>query len=352
MKSRKIVHVIGLNIYGINFYDFIKNNNKEILHNHTFVFLPPFKFEYNTNKFIKVIKLSKNDLIGYLRVFLVLLKSRQIFIHGLYDAKMIFLYSLLPKSKLKLYWVIWGGDLIDPYHMVKGFKGNFSRNKKNKVIGKIRNTIADPYDFEILQNQSYNPRENNLVHYYNSLEVKNSIPTKKTTYNVLLGNSSSISNNHKDAIDFLRNLINSSSISLTIPLSYGDGNPEEIEAYSKSLFPQETIILRDFISPDKYKLVLRQNIDIALFYFDHQIAFSNIAQLICYGKKVYLKPGSAPFKTLTSAGFNLYDVSAIKDEEDFFNINYEELGKNLALSKTYFAEETLFINWSKIFNKN
>lgn len=349
---KRNLHIIGLNIYGINFFNFINDNFNPNNSSNFFIFTRPFKYEI-PNKDKNYIKIQNRNVFSMIRVYFNLISADTILIHGLYDARFMLLYLLTPKFKKKAIWLVWGGDLINPYAEISSVKGIIAKKLKKVVISRIRSVAATPKEFEHLQSFSSESRIRLNKIYFNDLEIEDTIPqVNKEKFGILIGNSSSRKNNHKEILTSISKLNLNNKVIIYLPLSYGDMNPNEIVNIAEELFPGNVVALREFLPLEEYKFFLKTKIDIALFNNYDQLGFSNFAQLVSYGKKVYLHKLN-PLYSLYKNEFNffLYDISKIESSLDFLTINQQELSNNLILADKYFSRKNVVNGWSEILSQ-
>lgn len=154
--------------------------------------------------------------------------------------------------------------------------------------------------------------------------------------NILLGNSSSYSNNHFDAIDDLAR-IDLQDKKVIIPLSYGDKLlADYIADYALSKLGEErVIILKEFMSFSDYNDLLL-SCDVVIMNHKRQQAVGNIVQSLLNGSHLYLRSESTVYQYLKDCGFQ---ISAFNDVISLSGLSYEDVNLNRELAKKIFGAE-------------
>ena len=229
------------------------------------------------------------------------------FVHGFYNNRLLrFLYKVRSKfKKNQLVLIAWGGDIYNNRFYLNDHKMDvwvlFHEFLKRKIIGKtnIFMTFACA-DFEVIK-EYYHGKGVQFDCLYPSnadITLLNELKRKEKNSNsvrVLLGNSATSTNNHKEALDYLK-AFKEEDMEIICPLSYGDNNyAKEVDEYGKSLFGEKYRSVFDYLSPEEYSKLLN-SVDIAVFNHNRQQATGNIEILSYLGKKIYISSDTTTWK--------------------------------------------------------
>ena len=190
--------------------------------------------------------------------------------------------------------------------------------------------------------------------------LENLVPMHMAPHNngqhILLGNSSSWTNNHLDAFQILRGLsLNEMGIKVYTPLSYGD------ELYGKLIIKKGKEILRDsfipitnFLPINEYTEILKK-CSVAIMNHNRQQAGGNIVILIWLGMRLYLQESNPVCHFLKRIGVTFFELNGsltlteplvlkpLSDTEIIANrkalINH--YGKDIVLQRTKYLYEYL-----------
>jgi dTDP-N-acetylfucosamine:lipid II N-acetylfucosaminyltransferase len=294
----------------------------------------------------------------------------KVFIHFLSDDAVDFVLS--NKHYSKFYWFFWGADgyRIDELNLeiylpeTRLFvNNNLSNRAKLKLI---KDAVVRPFvksrrfkaiqlinfcctwvDGDFLLAKKLNP---SIKHVYFAYLSSNELFDQESdvmnftdigdSLNILLGNSLDISNNHLDAITYLKSL-KLDIDTIIIPLSYG-GNTllkERIIEKSNNEWGEKGQILEEFMPLDQY-LTLISKVDVVIFYHVRQQAANNALSLLWMGKIIIMHPNSLLFATLKSWGLSVLSSSEVKehtDLKDFIRRNSNRKSANRAILEDKFS---------------
>jgi hypothetical protein len=276
--------------------------------------------------------------------------AKKIIIHGLFNNNLIFFLYFNKRLLDKIYWVVWGGDLYNK-HL------NQNKNIKSKIFEIIRKKIIKDFghiitcingDYELIKlwyksNAKFHYSFMYLSNLYKEINIEYE-PIKRDYHNILVGNSSSSTNNHIEAFEKIKHLSNDK---IFVPLSYGDlSYSNSVIKMGKYYFKNNFFPLTKFIGISDYYTFLA-SIDVAIFNHNRQEAIGNIITLLGFGKKVYIRNDITTFSFLKSLGIKTYSLD--QDKELTF-IDYETLKKNQEIIKKEFNVEKLKNDLHNIFN--
>lgn len=153
------------------------------------------------------------------------------------------------------------------------------------------------------------------IEYFGSL-TKKSICTEG---NILIGNSSSYSNNHLEVFEKLKRLYISGR-SIIAPLSYGDMNYKKaLIPYGRTMFGKQFKPIIDLLPLEEYNNLL-SSCGIVIMNHYRQQAVGNILMALWQGSKVYLSDLNILYKFFLRIGCRVYSV-----EKDLVPENMEAL---------------------------
>lgn len=127
---------------------------------------------------------------------------------------------------------------------------------------------------------------------------------------IILGNSATKENCHKEALDKLA-CYKGENFEVICPLSYGDEEyGEEIAVYGKKLLGEKFIPITEFMAKEKY-VELLSSCSVGIFNNDRQQAMGNINMLLVLGKKVFLRENTSMWKTYNDAGYEVSNINQV-----------------------------------------
>ncbi|WLR55469.1 TDP-N-acetylfucosamine:lipid II N-acetylfucosaminyltransferase [Mesobacillus subterraneus] len=274
-----------------------------------------------------------------------LYRADKVYIHGLFDFRIIALFFFQPWLLQKCHWIIWGADLYTYRQSRKNMKSKIKEAIRAFIIKRFGNIVTlVKGDYKLVQ--KWYRTNANYYHgaYINPISQSylDSLPqiSEKSddVFIIQIGNSADIANKH---IEALRKIVKfrDENIQIFVPLSYGDKTyQEQVIREGKKLFGHKFKALTEFLPPEEYSAYLNE-IDIAIFNNDRQQALGNIYALLYLNKKVYIRSDTAMWEHFKEK----FDI----DMNDFLsvdNINFDDFTKR--------ANNDLKIKISKVFDKD
>lgn len=278
--------------------------------------------------------------------------------HGLFYPWQERIINFVPQG-VKIAWVFWGGEIYGRPDLRKSFLSTKSRwllflkEMKNRL--KIGNTSA-PYfvDQSIYQRLDYcltdvyedyrfvcqyaNASMKELWYNYYSNEdtVGESLMDKKINGgNILIGNSSTIENNHLDAMRLLKKF-DLKGRKLIVPLSYGEKWLRRLLlSKGKRMFRASFCPLCEFVDRYQYNEYLLSCSIVVMNHYRPQ-AMGNLITSLWLGSKVYMSKKSILFQYFKRIGLVVFSI-----EEDLTPRN----GKALQNLEEFFVDENRRILW-------
>ena len=161
--------------------------------------------------------------------------------------------------------------------------------------------------------------------------------------NILLGNSSSLTNNHFEAFQLLKRLPTGKRKIIT-PLSYGDKiYGEKVIEEGNNLFSGQFHPLIDFMPLHQYNKYL-EDCGIVIMNHYRQQAVGNILTMLWMGAKVYLNEKNTLFHYLKNIGIVVCSIEEDlnpENKEVFKLLSFEQQNFNRKIIKTEIGQEVL-----------
>lgn len=216
---------------------------------------------------------------------------------------------------------------------------DITKDKKQKleILNKIDLIVPImPGDYELLQEKYKIKTKHYHINYINPIFNKNPEFPKVGKSNILLGNSSSYTNNHIEAIDFICKKIKDFN-KIILPLNYGDIYLRSYVAKyaTKRLGKENVIVLDKLMDFDDYQNLI-SSCSIVIMNHKRQQALGNIVQALYSGAHVYLNPESTIFAYLKDNGVV---ISPIENKSKLFSLNEQQMIYNIQKVKELFGPE-------------
>jgi len=270
-------------------------------------------------------------------------KADRIILHG---DTLIHFFALYPLCLKKTGWIIYGQEL---YSLNKG--GNLRQKIKRFVLSKVKWHITHIEGDSQLANKLLHSQAQFVyspMYLSNVADTTNFVPTavsKKAKLNIMVGNSTDPTNNHKGIFDKI--LPYKEDIETVFcPLSYGmyDAYKQEIATLGQQLFGDKFVVIDKFMPFDEYKQFL-SGIDVVVFDHNRQEAMGVTLTLLALGKIVYLNPNTTAYESLTKRGFRVFDNHLIIKEGLKTS---RDIGENVLRLEEYYSKKIFDASWSKI----
>jgi len=348
-SRKKIVHILTPDKFTLPFVEMV---NREFgSDDHLFLFTSDPGPAVQNNRFN--IKSLRNP---YRRFFfentLLFLKcarsSGKIILHG---NPLLFYLVMFPWLLSRTFWVIYGYEIDD--NLIKIRRSFINKFIRRFVFKRVYGHITHIEGDSELLNSHFN---SGAVFFYSPIYLSNVVTEaqrpstvdegRRTTVNILAGNNTSPTNNHKSVFKMLLPY-READIMIYCPLSYGSYNDyrDSVIALGRDYFGDRFIPMTGFMKTDDYIKFLG-DIDIAVFNHQRQEGMGVIIQLLNLGKTVYMNPLTTSYKSFIKRGFMVFDNSLISQGGLFAN---REVSGNTALTSSYYSYERLVESWDAIF---
>ena len=209
--------------------------------------------------------------------------------------------------------------------------------------------VGCPYveEFEYIQSK-FNLTGKSIDFCYYNLEdtATGCLDETITGDNVLVGNSSSVTNNHLEVIDVLARH-RSEFEKVSIPLGYGEANYREaIVSAGRERLGNQFDPWTEFIDRSEY---VRRALKCKVAIMNHrrQQGVGTILTLLWIGSKLFLNPQSTVYTFLKRFGVTVYSVQDLIDnrlDSPFERLTAEEMENNRALLRQQFNKEKIIEN--------
>lgn len=305
----------------------------------------------STNNMVRRLLLFIKVPLSFIYLLINYLQSNKIFIHGLFDKKVILFLFVFNKFLKRSAWIMWGGgdlDSIESYNC-KGIKKRIERIVKSGFAEYITYVEDDYKQAEKMYGAKGKYKEC-LVYKSNVFNCKVEKNTNNNDIiNILVGNSADAENNHLEILDKIKKY-KEQNIKIYCILSYAEkpwtlGYKSKVIEYGREIFGEKFIPITDFMTYDAYIDFLR-TIDIAIFDHKYQQAMGNTINLLGLGKKVYLRDNVPHKMFLNRLGITTYSSNDIVIDR----ISKDIIEKNTNIVRKYFSEENLKKQWLMILN--
>lgn len=265
---------------------------------------------------------SINNLITAMR------RARRIFLHGLFINLYVDILYRYPDLLRKCFWIIWGGDLYRYRNKMTSPSQRVVEAKRREVISKMGFIVTEAGEFDLACSVYKSTAEHvSRMVYPSNCGFRPFIPTgsrEDGRYNLLLGNSATIENQHFDAFSYLKPF--SSHVNIYCPLSYGDMNyRNSVIEVGKTYFHANFFPMLEYLPLDSYNRFL-ERMDVGFFNHNRQQAMGNLTTLLGMGKTVYSPENLTHTKWLKSLGLvllNPKDFSCSLIEADESKSNHQ-----------------------------
>lgn len=293
------------------------------------------------------------DMIRYMN------KADHIIAHGLFSGKTVAFFYFQPWLLRKTNWLIWGGDVYGRRDKKQTFYTRLVDSMKKAISSQFPfiTTLVDG-DYEMAK-KAYNIRGQHLRVVYPSpllmrapQNIENdAVESVHGTIKILLGNSATESNQHKEAFKLLEKY-KEKNIKIYVPLSYGpEKYADEIEQMGAHIFGKKFVPMRSFMNKDQYTEFLK-TIHVGIFNNNRQQAMGNINQLLLLMKKVYIRDDTTMWEYyVKDLKCKMHRVNEICQEsfETLITVNKEEALWNKKCIKESRDEDHVLELWKEVF---
>jgi len=351
------VHIMPLSSYSKKFINFIGKHFNST--DQVFIYfsrrLPKDETIHNPS----VELLSLDNPMNIITLLSILKKSAHVFVHGLFDPRILFLLSVFRGMLRKSTWILWGGDLYNYWLKEEHtLRSNILESLKRSTIKNFQYIAAFlEEDYRFACQRYKTTAKYRYVFYPNPVDheiIDDAMIQvgKKPKFRIMIGNSATITNNHINVLERLKKL-SLGEFEIICPLSYGDKEyANSVIRYGKRLFGDNFIELVDFLEPREYAKILA-SIDVAIFAHKRQQGLGNILALLYARKKVYIRSDVSTWNFLHRHGIVVFDTIKVLSGKDSGLFRFDEkIGeRNREIVKREFSEERCVQLWKNFFDE-
>jgi dTDP-N-acetylfucosamine:lipid II N-acetylfucosaminyltransferase len=157
--------------------------------------------------------------------------------------------------------------------------------------------------------------------------------------NILIGNSSSETNNHLDAFNLIKK-IDLCNKEVYIPLNYGDIKYKDlVTKQATTIFKEQAKPITDFLSLQDYTRIIN-SCSVLIMNHKRQQGFNTIMMALANGCKVFIREENTIFKMLKREGFLVFSIQKdIQLKNALQVLTLEEQKFNLKLLEARYSKE-------------
>lgn len=238
---------------------------------------------------------------------------------------------------------------FNPFVLIHHFKQKIKLEKNILMQDKLKSEVLSRIDYFFHWNEldyqwiknRYPAFNAEFKYHYYGVGLDSEFPVSsiqnKNHKSIWLGNSSTLSNNHLDALKLLSRF-KDENIVIYCPLSYGESlnskYTKTIINYGHQLFKEKFVPITDFMPREQYYELLN-NIDLVVMFHNRTQAAGNIHAFVKMGKKVFLKRKSTIFKLHFKNKVFVYDVELLNE------MSFNEILRQLSGNEIKFNIEVL-----------
>lgn len=170
------------------------------------------------------------------------------------------------------------------------------------------------------------------------------------TVRVVVGNSATEENCHKEILDKLAHL-RKEEIEIYCPLSYGDEEyRDEVTSYGRERFGEKFHPITQWMELSDYICFLAK-CHVGIFNCNRQQAMGNILKMLKLGRKVYLQTNTSMYENYIKKGFIIHDVNELDHASLEELVDFPEREKNLQVAEAWDYKQDAIEKWKKVLDE-
>lgn len=326
---------------------------------------------------IKKIEWSKKNilcLIDHVNLY------EKLFLHSFFIGNLNFFLKNVRKD-LEIVWIFWGADgyrytpwekrwylpltwkykksayklnkniIKNSFYALNTFRKRWLRSRSTRELIKRVNICATwiRYDYYLIRH--VNPKMQWMYYAYYTTEqmgLENSVHYPLNFNRLWLGNSATDTNNHLDALQFLKDIQWDGDI--IVPLSYGSPSyAETISTFGKELFGAKFLPISELLPLDQYHKLMNSCGIVWMNHIRQQAAGNTLAALYL-GKAVIMNKENNLYKTLSDWGIYFIEEEAIVG--GITKQNESLLARNRSIISEHFSKIKNFESLRNILNRH
>lgn len=280
------------------------------------------KGESIKNSFKTLLGIRKYDVIVYNGIF--------------FRDFVLFIMSIISIGKKKG-WIIWGGDVYRDF--------NLFRKMSMKVMNFNFLGLPIPQDLKILEKKLGAFGGKVLDFWFPNAVTK--IPNMKESrkskkhYKIMIGNSSTESNQHVDVFIKLMNFKNQ-NFSVVLPLAYGDANYKKYVIEQAYMFfgKKRVEVIGDFMPADQY-MELLSTMDFLISNHNRQQGGQNILLALALGVAAIINPKNIFYDFLSERNVEVNSFECFSDFKDIYNPSKQSVKKVREMISEKYAKDII-----------
>ena len=272
----------------------------------------------------------------------------------------------------RVYWIEWGADLYVkmlaprgyrlfyeentdwrfshiriPKLLYRGVKWLYSKYYINQVVPALKHVryfVPDSMEDEYPLLLSYYPELKNLTYanffYYPIDEVIQPEMMQKQILgeNIIVGNSSSVSGNHKEAFELLSKM-ELGDRKVIVPLSYGNMRyAEYVEECGKSILGESFKPIKDYLPLCDYNKLLSSS-HVFIYPNYRQEGVGNILASLYMGGKVFLNNKNPLLPFYRKLGLCIFDMDELTNDTIKHHLTEEQVNENRNVLMRNYSKE-------------
>lgn len=218
-----------------------------------------------------------------------------------------------------------------------------SKRKAIENLSLFSPVLPGEYEF-VRQSQKWNRFPDSVQWNYGTIEdhfVKDFKDDEVNGDSILVGNSASLTCNHKEAISLL-SCLEGTGRQVIAPLSYGSKDyGDKIVSLGEQYLGKQFVPLRDFMPIQEYVATIKK-CGFVIMNHKRQQAVGNIVIMLYLGARVFLREENPTFSFLKDMGVIVSSVQELEKNSFLLNeaLCYEEKQKNKQLVCNYWSRES------------
>ncbi len=356
----RIVHIIQNEKFSDGYLHFMASQFSDV---EQVFFTKPGKYELNRDRAVTLYEIAFTDEISKTSAYRAYLDAADLIIMSGVWPHVDMIKALTAGQYLKkTYFHFWGGDFYN-YRCPAGSSQEvlnrriffYAFQKARGLLFLIGGEYEKFREITHVSNKNFIvPMPKDPEDKINYAELRGSGSEDKETCNIIVGNSSTVTNHHEDVFRMLLKY-KDCGIRVFSPLSYGDETyREKTIAVGKELLGDLFCPVTDYMEKDQYLKFLAR-MDVGIFFCDRQQALGNIWYLLGLGKKVYVRPGTSMWYQFTKTGYAVFNAEEVQNSgfTEFCRMDEKERQKNISLVERRTANRTKIQKeaWNAVFSQ-
>lgn len=295
-------------------------------------------------------------------------KYKKIILHSFFINHLEDFFKYLHKHG-EIIWVFWGGDgysfasdikrwylplswkkkvelqnssagfLKRSLSKIKSLRNNYKKSALTRSFIKSVDTCATwvKYDYELVKEVHPELVWKSYSYFtFEQMDFSRLVPKAPDPLRLFLGNSATDTNNHFDALNYLKEIGYPGSI--IVPLSYGnDCYAAQVMKYGEELFKEKFVPVREYLNLDKYH-DLMNSCGIVWMNHKRQQAAGNIIASLFLGRGTILHPENTIYRTFNDLGVKFLNKEKLKNPSA---IDFSLFSGNAFIIESFFSIEKI-----------